>query len=199
LSFYLNTALFAIIYSFGIIVIIYSNLEIVFKPYSLTVFFDDNSFTLKERQVTVKWHEVITYLDTSNSGGFYPSIVLWLKNGKRISISCFRTKNNLEEWQKFSDYFLKVLRKNCPDLKNYYDRKEWDFLVYFSYIILIITPVILILVNAKPVYFFSVMLGVAGFSIRTITSVRGNRKSQKQYKTYKEIQEEKMKQQLPGE
>jgi hypothetical protein len=180
---YLKNHYLLILCSVGISAFVALKHSFFFKALPLTVLIDENGFELKEKFIYIRWNELVWYNDMDKGKeSFFNQLTLKLKNKKKVGIFYFRKNNNQQDWYRFTEHFFSMMRKNCPDIKNYYDNPVWDKVIYFLIALSILIPLILIILKIKIIAVLGSFLGFSSAAISTYAQIRSNRTQQKAVK-----------------
>ena len=77
----------------------------------------------------IPWDLVKWYRIDQNKIGTIESIVIGLKDSRRIRFTLYKKIKEDNDWEIFKTDLIKMIEMNCPVLSSYYDSKFWDKLI----------------------------------------------------------------------
>jgi hypothetical protein len=181
---YVRCLICLIVYALGMPVFVLAKHTIFFRAESETVILNESGIGLPTKKTFIYWNELIWFFDGDGGKSWYgSSIRLKRKNGKGISIVYFRRNNNQEDWYRFKEYFFKMLKEKCPDIRNYYDSPVWNFYIYFLVGIIVILPVAFIILKVKMTAVIGPYMVALGTSLALIGQIISNRNKDRHIKS----------------
>jgi hypothetical protein len=176
LAFYTGLAGLCILIMFVLIslpIIFYKKLIPVFEE---TIFIYDTGFHIKSQNRTIEWENIKWFKIDNSTSPLVDLIEFGIENGKNVSFSFYKKTQNVNDWQLFKSDIKELVNNNCENLKNYYDSKVWQIIMYVIIISWIIVPLVLFVLGFSLVKMIPSFLIYIGSTIPLITLIINNKK-----------------------
>ena len=186
------TSIIIIIYSLTVIpliVLIILKPSLFFKAEPITVSIDSDGFELKERNIKAYWNEMDWYdfqdITKQSEKGL---ITIKLKTGKKIRILYLKKGDYQEEWIRFTEYFIKMMKENCTDIRSLYDLPVWNLITYVMIGMIVLFPLLFLVTGIKIPLVASYFL-IIGICLTSVAKIRNNRTLQKTIESKKDTKQ----------
>jgi hypothetical protein len=136
----------------------------------------DSGFYIKSQGRFVEWNELTWYKTGINNSPLVDILGFGVSNGKNASFSFYKKSQTENDWADFRKDIIHLVGVNCPELKNYYQRKGFQMYSKYVYVFWILVPIILVLLGGKGTSVFITTALVIGGTAPLLSAIKRNQK-----------------------
>lgn len=154
-------------------IIFYKKILPVFEE---TITINDSGFHIKSQNRCVEWKDLRWFRIDNKTSPLIDIIEFGIDNGRKISFTFYKKTQKPNDWPLFKRDITQLVDQNCKNLKNYYDTKIWQSLIYVIIASWVIIPSVLVGLGFNVVKIIPIVLIYIGSTTPLIVTINNHRK-----------------------